>query len=347
MYLCFAGKYWRGFASLSIPGCAALPTRMTEKPMDSILRIVNHRDFVLLLALVSGLLLGERTRPLAEISMWSLGLVMVFATTGFSFRSWIPISNALRPLAVSALLNYVVYGILVVGLAYVLFYEGNFSFYVGFILVVAAPPGPSIIPFAALLSGDNTFSVTGVFGLHLLAMVFTPLILLVLLGQTMIDPMVILKIMAQLIVLPLIISRMLRHRAILPKIETVRKTVIKWGFLLVIAPIVGMSAPVFLTEPVSVLMISAVLLVTMFGGGLLYHFLMSRAGRDRGFIVSSTLMMAIKSSAFAAVTAFTFFPGDARVALPPAVVSVFVTLFIIFYSFVVRMYDRRRKPSMK
>ena len=165
--------------------------------------------------------------------------------------------------------------------------------------------------------------------------------LLALLGQAMINPMVILKIMVQLILVPLIISRVLRHPAILPRIEPVRKTVIKWGFLLVIAPIVGMSAPVFLTEPVSVLLISSVLLFGMFGGGLLYHFLMSRAGRDRGFIVSSTLIMVIKSSAFAAVTAFTFFPGDARVALPPAVVSVFVTLFIIFYSFVVRLFDRR------
>ncbi|MFP4468429.1 MAG: bile acid:sodium symporter family protein [Bacteroidales bacterium] len=313
--------------------------------MSVILRIVNHRDFVLILALVVGLLLGERTEPLAEISMWTLGLVMVFATTGFSFKSWVRFSNALRPLAWSALLNFGLFGLVVIGMAWIFFHDANFSFYIGFVLVVAAPPGPSVIPFSALLGGDNNFSVTGVFGLHLLAMLLTPMILLLLLGHAMVNPLVILQIMAQLILIPLLISRILRHPKILPRVEKVRSTIIKWGFFLVIAPIVGMSAPVFLNEPVSVLKISGVLFMAMFVMGLVYHVVMHRLGKPRGFIISSTLMMVIKSSAFAAVTAFTFFRGDARVALPPAVVSVFVTLFIVFYSLFVRRMDRSGRGS--
>ena len=308
--------------------------------MNVILRIVNHRDFVLILALVVGLLLGELTEPLAEISMWTLGLVMVFSTTGFSFKSWVPFSNALRPLAWSAMLNFGLFGLVVIAMAWIFFHDAYFSFYIGFVLVVAAPPGPSVIPFSALLDGDNNFSVTGVFGLHLLAMLLTPLILLVLLGQAMVNPVTILQIMAQLILIPLLISRILRHPRILPRVEKVRNSIIKWGFFLVIVPIVGMSAPVFFNEPVSVLKISGVLFAAMFVMGFVYHVVMHRMGKPRGFIISSTLMMVIKSSAFAAVTAFTFFRGDARVALPPAVVSVFVTLFIVFYSLFVRRMDR-------
>ncbi len=310
--------------------------------MKRFLHIINHRDFVLILALVTGFLLGERTRPLAEISIWPLGLVMVFATTNFSFRSWIPVSNALRPLAISALLNYGIFGLLVIGLSWFFFHTAAFSIYIGFVLVAAAPPGPSVIPFSALLNGDNNFSVSGVFGLHLLAVVLTPLILLVFLGQALIDPWVILGIMAQLILLPLLISRLLRHPRILPRIQHVRNRVIKWGFFLVITPIVGMGAPVLRTDPVSVLKISGVLLFVMFVMGFLYHVLMHKAKQNRGFIISSTLMMVIKSSAFAAVTAFAFFPDDARVALPPAVVSIFVTLFIILYSQLVRWQDRKQ-----
>lgn len=310
--------------------------------MKRFLHIINHRDFVLILALVTGFLLGERTRPLAEISIWPLGLVMVFATTNFSFRNWLPVSNALRPLAISALLNYGIFGLLIIGLSWLFFHTPAFPFYVGFVLVAAAPPGPSVIPFSALLNGDNNFSVSGVFGLHLLAVVLTPLILLVFLGQALIDPWVILGIMAQLILLPLLISRLLRHPRILPRIQHVRNRVIKWGFFLVITPIVGMAAPVLRTDPVSVLKISGVLLFAMFVMGFLYHVLMHKAKKNRGFIISSTLMMVIKSSAFAAVTAFAFFPDDARVALPPAVVSIFVTLFIILYSQLVRWYDRKQ-----
>ncbi len=311
--------------------------------MKRLLNIINHRDFVLILALVTGFLLGERTRPLAEISIWPLGLVMVFATTNFSFRNWLPVSNALRPLAISALLNYGIFGLLVIGLSWLFFHTSAFPFYIGFVLVAAAPPGPSVIPFSALLNGDNNFSVSGVFGLHLLAVVLTPLILLVFLGQALIDPWVILGIMVQLILLPLLISRLLRHPRILPRIQHVRNRIIKWGFFLVITPIVGMGAPVLRTDPVSVLQISGVLLFAMFVMGFFYHVLMHKAKKNRGFIISSTLMMVIKSSAFAAVTAFAFFPDDARVALPPAVVSIFVTLFIILYSQLVRWYDRKLK----
>jgi len=307
--------------------------------MEKLLRIVNHRDFVLILALVVGFALGEHAQPLAEMSMWSLALVMVFSTTGFSFRSWVPVKNALKPLAVSALLNFGLFGAVVIGLSWLLFYDAYFSFYVGLVLIVAAPPGPSVIPFSMLINGDNNFAVTGVFGLHLLAMLLTPAILLLFLGQALINPVEIFKIMARLILIPLIISRILRHPFLLPTVEKVRNSVVKWGFFLVIVPIVGMSVPVFFTEPLSVLKISGVIFFAMFVMGCIYHYVMTKMGKERGFIISSTLMMVIKSSAFAAVAAFNFFPDDARVALPAAVVSVFVTVFIIFYSTVVSYFD--------
>lgn len=309
--------------------------------MKKLVQVINHRDFVLVLALLVGFVLGERTQPLAEISMWTLALVMVFSTTGFSFHNWVPVKNAIKALSVSALLNFGLFGVVVISLSWFFFYDAYFSFYVGLVLIVAAPPGPSVVPFSALINGDNNFAVTGVFGLHLLAMLLTPAILLLFLGQALINPLQIFKIMAQLILIPLIISRILRHPGILPKVESIRNTVIKWGFFLVIVPIVGMSAPVFFKEPISVLQISGVIFFAMFIMGSVYHFVMIKKGMERGFIISSTLMMVIKSSAFAAVAAFNFFPDDARVALPAAVVSVFVTLFIIFYSMLVRYSDRK------
>lgn len=305
--------------------------------MKRILNIVNHRDSVLVMALVFGLIMGERIRPLADISMWSLAFVMVFSTTGFTFRSWIPVSNMLRPLAISLFLNYVVFGLTIIGLSWIFFHESYFPFFAGLVLIAAAPPGPSVIPFSTLIDGDTSFSVTGVFGLHLLAMLLTPLILLIILGQALINPVEIFWIMARLILIPLVISRLLRHPRILPGVEKVRNTAVKWGFFLVVSPIVGMSVPVLQSEPLFVLKISGLIFFAMFVMGSLYHYLMVIMRKGRGFIISSTLMMVIKSSAFAAVAAFRFFPDDPRVALPSAVVSVFVTLFIIFYSMLVRL----------
>jgi bile acid:Na+ symporter, BASS family len=310
--------------------------------MSKIFTIVNHRDFVLSLALITGLILGERTRPLAEISVITLAFVMVFATTGFSFKSWVPLQNAVKPLAWSTLLNFVVFGLILVGLSW-LFLPGEdyFPYYIGFVLVAAAPPGPSVIPFSAMLKGDANFSVTGVFGLHILAMILTPIILLIFLGQTLINPLKILFIMVQLIVIPLIISRFLRHPKVLPTVEKYRETVIKWGFFLVVTPIMGMSASVFLSEPGVVLIMSLILIISMYVLGFLYHIVMSKYGAKRGMIISSTFMMTTKSSAFSAVAAFTFFQGEPMVALPSAVVSVFVTLFIIVYSGFLKWWERK------
>jgi bile acid:Na+ symporter, BASS family len=249
--------------------------------------------------------------------VYSLAFVMIFSTSGFSFRNWVPVKNLFKPLAWSVLLNYIIFSLLIILLAWLFFRnEATYPFYIGFVLVAAAPPGPSVIPFSAILKGDNNFSVTGVFGLHLLAMIITPAILLIFLGQALINPQVILSIMLQLIIIPLLISRFLRHPKALPSIEKVRETLIKWGFFFVITPIVGMSAPVFLSQPAYVLQISGILFFTMFVLGFLYHIMMRRLGNSRPFIISSTLMMVIKSSAFAAVTAFTFFRGEAMVALP-------------------------------
>ncbi|MFW5762109.1 MAG: hypothetical protein ACOCXH_14130 [Cyclobacteriaceae bacterium] len=68
--------------------------------------------------------------------------------------------------------------------------------------------------------------------------------------------------------------------------------------------------------------------------------IMAKSGARRSMIISSTLMMTTKSSAFSAVAAFTFFQGEPMIALPSAVVSVFVTLFIIVYSGFLRWWEK-------
>lgn len=314
--------------------------------MNKLIKIINHRDFVLTLALIVGLIMGERSRFLAEISVYTLALVMVFATTGFSFKNWWPLRNALQPIGWSTLLNYGVFGLAIIGLGWVFFREQPYiQYYFGIVLLAAAPPGPSVIPFVTMLEGDDNFSVTGVFGLHLVAMLLTPFMLFLFLGDAMINPLSILKIMVKLIVIPLVISRFLRHPKVLPYANQARDTIIKWGFFLVIVPIMGMSASVFFSKPGPVLIMAGIFFFTMYVMGFAYHILMDKLGYKRPFLISSTLMMVTKSSAFSAVVAFTFFRDEPRVALPSAIVSVFVTLFIIFYSLFLKFYERGRKTS--
>jgi bile acid:Na+ symporter, BASS family len=318
--------------------------------MQKFISIINHRDFVLTLALVVGLLMGEYTRPLAEISVITLALVMVFATTGFSFKSWNPAINAIRPIAVSTLLNFIIFGFLIIVLSWLFFTNDPanpcFPYFVGFVLVAASPPGPSVIPFAAILKGDNNFSVSGVFGLHLIAMLLTPLILLLFLGESLINPTAIFNIMVKLIIIPLIISRFLRHPKVLPTVEKHRESIIKWGFFLVIVPIMGMSSSVFLSQPWMVFYMSVILIIAMYIFGFANHIIMAKMGMRRSVIISSTLMMTTKSSAFSAVAAFSFFRNEPMIALPSAVVSVFVTLFIIVYPWFLKLWEKKNPSNV-
>lgn len=305
--------------------------------IEKVSKIINHRDFVLSLAIVSGLIFGKGTEFLSDISLYVLAIVMIAATSGFTFKSWIPLKNVLVPIGVSVLLNYILFGIIVIGISRLFFPgEENFLLWAGFVLIAAAPPGPSIIPFSTMLKGDISFSVSGVFGLHIVAMILAPGIVLLFLGQSMIDPMEIFMILVKLIVIPLIISRFLRHPKVLPSTDKVRSYVVKWGFFIVITPIVGMSRDVIFNNPNILLLTSLVFIIAMFVLAFVYGKVLKSLQVKTSRIISSTLMMVIKSSAFSAVVAMTFFE-DEVVAMPSAVLSVFVTLFIIFYS----MYARK------
>jgi predicted Na+-dependent transporter len=301
--------------------------------MRKAINIINHRDFVLSAAIVCGLILGEQIKVIADFSIWILAVIMVFAISGFSFRSWIPVKNALKPIAISILLNFVIFGAVLISLAWLFFRSSeNFEYYIGLVLIAAAPPGPSIIPFSAMMKGDNSFSVTGVFGLYFAAMIFTPLILLIFLGESLVNPIMIFRILITIIIIPLVLSRFLRHKKVLPIVEKSRDTIMKWGFFMVITIIVGSSSSVIFSQPASVLIISGVFAISMYVLGAVYHIFMKKRKKRLDFIISSTFILVIKSSAFSAVAALTFFPNQPNVALPSAILSLFVTMFIIFYS---------------
>ncbi len=305
--------------------------------MHKFLSIVNHRDFVLSLSVVVGLLLGENSRFLADISLYTLMLAMVAATIKFSFKAWKNPSNLFKPLAGSFLLHYVIYGIVTLTIAWLLFYNtGREAIWIGFVIIAASPPGPAVIPFSAMLNGDNNYSTTGLFGMYMLAMIITPAILFVFIGTSLISPYMIFLILIQLIIIPLIISRFLRHPKILSHAQKASGTLIKWLFFLVITPIVGMNRSVLFNEPAILAIIALVLFTTMFLLGFLYNILAVKAGFKKPVIISSTFMLTIKSAAFAAVVSFRFFADEPVVAMPAAVLSVFLILFAIFYSLFVK-----------
>ncbi|HBG71631.1 MAG: hypothetical protein A2W93_08310 [Bacteroidetes bacterium GWF2_43_63] len=299
--------------------------------LNKLLKIINDRNFILILSLLLGFILGDYTVHLASVSVWILAIVMVFATSGFSFKEWRPLSKTIKIVGISFLLNFVVFGLLLLGAGLILFDDKLMI--TGIMLLVISPPGPSVIPFTAVMKGNVSFAVTGVFGLHLISILVTPLALLLLLGDSMISPQSVIVIITTVIVAPLIISRILRRTPLLPTIGKIRGHVINWGFFLIIMPIVGMSKTLILKSPELVLINSFIFATVMFGGGFLFNVIARRIRVDQPTIIAANLIFTTKSSAFAAVASFMLVPPEA--GLPLAMHAVFVTLYFIIFDSIV------------
>ena len=294
-----------------------------------IINTVRHRNFVLILAVIVGLIFGPTLKFMADISFYVLAAIMVVATTGFSLHAWFPLQKAVKPILFSTFLNYVLFTLVMVGFSYLIL---PYDYWIGFVIIAVAPPGVAIIPFTTLLKGDISYAVSGVFGAHLTAMFMAPAILLLFVGESNITPKEIVMVLVQLIIIPIIISRFLRFPSIKPFFDQYRGKMTNWGFFFVIAPIIGINRNLFFTDPVNLALVVLVFIVGMIILGMAYQLVAWKTGMDNGRNITTTLMLTIKSSAFAAVTAYTYF--DEKAALPSAVMSVFVIVYFIVFPYV-------------
>jgi bile acid:Na+ symporter, BASS family len=298
-----------------------------------IIKILSHRNFLLTSALVFGLLLGEKTLVLAQASVYILALVMVFATVDFSFSVFAKPKQSLVLLSKAFFLNYIVFAAVLLSLSYFLF-PGS-ELWVGCVLLAASPPGPSVVPFAAIMKGDVNYGVIGLFGLHLIALVATPLIMVLFTGNNMANPMILILVLLKTIVVPVIISRPLRHKKVLPFVQKIKGKIINWGFFLIILPIVGQSKSVMIQNPKLITESIVLFFITMFVVAFVYVVIERKRRTDVKNIITSGFFLTTKSSAFAAVVVFTV--GNETAAIPAAVHAFFVTVFFLVFSNVFKL----------
>ena len=138
-------------------------------------------------------------------------------------------------------------------------------------------------------------------------------------------------LMVKVILIPFVLSRALLVQPVFWIVEKVRGQVVNWGFALIIFVAVGMNRQVFFGDFILLLLISTVLLSSLFGMGSLYQFWSRKRGEPEDRMLSRTLLITIKSSGFAAVTAFSLFGN--RAAIPSAVMAVTVLMYLLFLSF--------------
>ena len=296
--------------------------------MQRVLMLFRNRNIILVLAVVVGLVFGEWARYVSFLNVWALGLSMTFAMAALPLSQLTSIKSVIKPMAYGAILNYLLFGMVVIGLAYLLM-PTDALFY-GFVVVAATPPGVAIIPFSAILRGDMRFATVGVAGAFLASILLAPAIIYLFAGSDGVKPLPLVMLMVQLVLIPFAASRLLRMGSVQQQAERIRGSVVDWCFAFLIFVAVGLNREVFFSDPAVLLRVALVLVGATFGLGLLLITLYERYGGRHDMAISLSLLATIKSSGFSVFTSIALFGQEA--AVPSAVLAVVVLLYLLFLS---------------
>ncbi len=301
-------------------------------------QIIRDRNFVLILSVILGLSIGDSAEYLKSYIFYILSVVMIFSTTGLSTQALFPLKKMIQPLLLGTILNYFLFGAVIISLAYILMPIPEL--FLGFVVIAATPPGVAIIPFSHILEGDIKYAIVGVLGGFISSIFLAPAIIGLLSNKEGgVDSGLLFMNMIKLVLIPIIISRFLLWKPIKPSIEKVRGKVVDWGFALLIFIAVGLNRQVFFSNFEVLFLVSLVLFLSIFGLSFVYEKIATKLGLNKELIVTQNLLLTIKSSGFAVVTALSLFGKEA--AIPSAVMAIFILLHLLYLSF--RMAYRKKK----
>jgi BASS family bile acid:Na+ symporter len=303
--------------------------------LSRVLWLLGNRNFLFIASIVLGIALGPVARWTQPLILPALAVAMTVSTTQVASSAFRPLRKLVRPMLLSVFLNYVVLSTVMLVLARWLVPEREL--WIGFVLSAAAPPGVAVIPFSYILGGDTAFALIGTVGAYLAALVITPAMALLLVGESFGQPVRLVTVLLELVVLPLVLSRLLLVGRLKPHIERWRGKIVNWAFSLVVFTIIGLNRGVFLHERQLVLLISIVTVARTFGLGFVLEKALRKLEVDRATLVGYILMGTLKNGGFAAGTALALF--GQRASVPAGVAAAIAVPYLLWLG--MRWGDRK------
>jgi len=293
-------------------------------------RLFRNRNFILVLAIVLGLAIGEpvatRTEPLV---LPLLALVMTLSAANITSRELSSLREMPRPILLSLLLNYVVMGGTILLLAWWLINDKDL--WAGFVVLATIPPAVAVVPFSYVLGGNTLFSLIGMTGAYLAALVIMPSVMTLFLGVGFFDPVKLLIILGELILIPIVLSRILLFTKAMKYISPWRGTIVNWSFFITLFTIVGLNRQAFFGELDILIRIAVIAIATSFLLGYLIELGTKALHVDRETSISLMLMGSLKNYGLASGILLTLF-GE-RAAIPSSICAVFGILRVVWLGF--------------
>lgn len=287
--------------------------------------LLKNRTFVLVLAFFAGLFFKDIAQYVGILTMPALALVLTVSATQVSAKDFLPLNEILKPIVIAFLMNFLLLGSIILVLAWWLM--PSWELWVGFVLVATAPPGIAIIPFTYILKGDLKLSLLGTFGVYLLSLLVTPVLVYLFTGEATLSPMRLFNTMVFLILIPFFLSQVINITPLANPLARWRSNIINWGFFVVIFTVVGLNQEVFLKEFHLLIPLSFIVIVTSFLLAFLVDALGKKLKIGKAERNSYILLSTIKTSAFAAAVGLSLYGETA--SLPGAVVSAWYALYFI------------------
>lgn len=281
----------------------------------------------MILALISGVFLGDIAIYLKEVSVYILALMMLVSLISISYTNLKFNKSLLKNVVLGIFLNFVLFGILLMGLVSI-FYPVDSDIFKGFLLIVAAPPGVVIIPFTLLYKGNINFSVITVLASSILVVILIPIFSLLFLGKS-IDLTYMFKILFITIAIPLLLSFFLKKTKVGDFFKGNRGKLIDWSFFIIVYIVIGLNKDVIYnkTELLVIPIIILIILLFLFGT-ILEFFFRKFFGFENA--ISYTLILFVKNNPFSAVVSLQLI-GELA-AIPSVALSIVLLAYLIYFS---------------
>jgi len=296
-------------------------------------RIFTNREFLLVLSLVLGLVQGQASMYTVPLVLPILAVIMTLSTMMISGRELRSLRTLMAPFLWGIVMNYLILSGATLATAAWLIEDPEL--WRGFVILAAVPPAVAVIPFTDFLRGNHSYALIGTTGAYLAGLLLMPAIAVAFLGSAVVQPARLVFTILSLIVGPFLISRLILWLSWDRWIQPLKGSITNWCFFVVTYTIVGSNRHVILSNPLGLMPVLAVAVITIICLGFMVEygarFLKVGSATWRALIFLGTL----KNYGLAGGVSLTLF--NTKTALPATVGVIVMVLYVVLLQLRARM----------
>jgi BASS family bile acid:Na+ symporter len=291
--------------------------------------LFSRSHILFLLAIGIGILLPQAAEFASVLTLPALTIILTITLLrfprGFFRRHRPPLSGAIW----GNVMNYLILGNLIIMASIFLIREEGF--WVGMVLIAAAPPATTIIQLGNILRIDKQSMFSGMAGAYLGAALIVPLIGLGFLKFIPLNHFGLILLIAELVLLPLFLSRLAVDKDWDKLIENYKDHITDWCFFIIFYALVAGTRYLIIDRPLDIVFMFVIAAISTFLLGFIINLVGNYYGVAKEKISSLVFLGTMKNYGMAGAIALNVF--NKKAALPALVFSVVMFIYTIWLKY--------------